>query len=61
MLTEFKNTHAMSAHATSDLLASLAARVLPVVREHETSVLVHSAWAGWHYETSADEAAAAGA
>ncbi|WP_457971726.1 hypothetical protein [Arthrobacter sp. D1-17] len=60
MRTTVKNPHAMTAHTTSDLLASLASRVLPIGRNQKPPVLVHSAWAGWHYETPVDEEVDAG-
>ncbi|WP_309076203.1 hypothetical protein [Paenarthrobacter sp.] len=55
MLTEIKNKGTMSAHDTSTPTTSSAPPALPSGREHEKSVLVHSAWAGWHYEISSDE------
>lgn len=52
MFTEVKNKGTMFGHATSALPA------LPGGQEHEELVLVHSAWAGWYYEISSNEAAA---
>lgn len=55
MLKAVKNPHTISAHANSGLLISLAARVRPVARSQEPPILVHSAWAGWHYQIPADD------
>jgi hypothetical protein len=52
MLTEVGNKGTMFGHATSTLSA------LPRGHEHEEFVLIHSAWAGWYYEISSNEAAA---
>jgi hypothetical protein len=52
MLTEVGNKVTMFGHATSTLPA------LPGGQEHEEFVLIHSAWAGWYYEISSNEAAA---